>query len=68
MRELYTDLEEKVEDKVLFRGKWVTMTSEDIDKLIGAPDHEEDDYSVLMHEGEDTTELVKRLCRADKVI
>lgn len=37
--EFYANLEEKVEDKVFVKGKWVTMTSEAINKLIGALDH-----------------------------
>lgn len=34
VREFYANLEKKVEDKVFIRGKWVTITSDIINKLI----------------------------------
>lgn len=34
------------------------MTSRAINKLIGAPVHEEDDFSTLMDEGVETKEVV----------
>lgn len=61
VREFYTNSEEKVKNKAFVNGKWVTMTSEIINELISAPDHEEDDYSVLMDEGVKTKELEKKL-------
>lgn len=36
-------------------------------KLIRAPNHE-DEYFVVMDEGVETTELVKKLCHADKEV
>lgn len=51
LKEVYAYLEEKVDDKVFARGKWVIMTSEAINKIIGPPDHEEDECLVLVDEG-----------------
>lgn len=39
-----------------------------INKLIGAPDYEEDDYSILMDDGVDTKELDKELCQTNKEV
>lgn len=66
--DVYVNLEEKAKDKEFVRGKLVTMTSEAINKLIGAPNHEEDDYLILMDEGVDTQELEKNLCQTDKEV
>lgn len=44
------------------REKWINMSSETINKLIGAPDHEEDDYSVMIDEGVENVKSVKKLC------
>lgn len=44
------------------------MSSQAINKLIGAPVHEVDEYSVLMDEGVDITELVKKLWKDDKEV
>lgn len=35
VKEFYANLEEKVVDKVIVRGKWISMFSEAINKLIG---------------------------------
>lgn len=50
------------------RGKWDDISSVVINNLIGTPEHEEDDYSVLMEEGLDTNELVEKLCQTDKEV
>lgn len=63
LEEFYTTLEERVDDKVFVRGKWISMSSEAINKLIRAPDYEEDEYSVLMDDGVDTTDLAKKRCQ-----
>lgn len=42
------------------------MSSELNNRLIGALDHKEDDYSILMDEGLEATKLVKKLCYVDK--
>lgn len=39
------------------------MSSKEINKFIRAPDYEEDEYSVLMDDGVDTTDLAKKLCQ-----
>lgn len=62
----YAYLEEMANDKVFVLGKWISMSSKAINKLIGAPNHEEGEYSVLMDKGVDTTKLVKKLCHDDK--
>lgn len=67
MKEFYANLEQRVEDKVFMRGKWVDVSSEAINSLISAPEHEEDDYFVLM-EGLETSELVERLCQHGKEV
>lgn len=61
VKEFYDNLEEWVNDKVFFRMKWIIMSSEAINTLVEAPEHEEDGYSFLMDEGVDTSELVKKL-------
>lgn len=68
MREFYANLAEMRNEKVFVRGVWVMLTSETIDKLEEAPDHEEDDYSMLMEEGVDTMELEKKLCEDNKEV
>lgn len=55
------NLEERIDDKVSVRGMWINMSSKAINKFIRAPDHKEDENSVLMDEGVETTELVKKL-------
>lgn len=42
------------------------MSSQVINKLIGAPNHEENKYSILMDEEVGTTKLVKKLSHTDK--
>lgn len=44
------------------------MSSELNNRLIGALDHKEDDYSILMDEGLEATKLVKKLCYVDKEV
>lgn len=61
MNEFYANLGQRVEYKVFMRGEWVDVSTEAINNLISAPEHEDDDYSVLM-EGPETSELVERLC------
>lgn len=68
VKEFYVNLEERVEDKVFLRGKWIYVSSEAINNLISAPEHEEDDYSVLMEEGLETSELVVTLCQQGKEV
>lgn len=68
VKKFYVNLEGRVDDKVFLRGKWINMLSEKINKLIGAPDHEEDEYFVLMDEEVETTELVKQLCQEEKEV
>lgn len=46
VREFYANVEEKEDDKVFVRDKWVMITSKAINELIGAPNREEDDYSI----------------------
>lgn len=54
VREFYASMEEKKDDKVFMWDNWEIIISEAINELIGAPNHEEDNYSVLMDEGVDT--------------
>lgn len=42
--------------------------SEAINKIIGIPDHKEDEYSALMDEGVETSELVNKLCQTGKEV
>lgn len=39
-----------------------------INNLIGAAEHEEDDYLVLVEEGLDTNELINKLCQCGKEV
>lgn len=55
-------------DNVFVGGAWVMPTSEAINKFVEALDHEEDDYSVLMEEVDDTKELEKKLCQGNKEV
>lgn len=48
IKEFYANLDEREDDNVFVRKKWVVISSGAINNLIGAPDHEEDDYSVLI--------------------
>lgn len=68
VKEFYANMEKKVDDKVFVRGNWVTITSEDINKMVEAPDYEEDEYLELTDEGVDTKELEKKLCPANKEV
>lgn len=54
-------MEDRVDDKVFVRGKWISLSSEAINKLLGAPNHEKDDYFVLMDERVETNELEEKL-------
>lgn len=54
-------LEDRIDDKVFVRGKWISLSSEAINKLLGAPNHEKDDYFVLMDERAETNELEEKL-------
>lgn len=60
VKEFYANLEDRDNDQVLVREKWTNMLSEATKKHFGAHDHEEGDYSVLMDEGIETIELVKK--------
>lgn len=62
------NLEERVNDKVFARGKWINMLSKAINKLIGAPDNEEGKYFAPMDEGVETLEIVKKLCQVNKEV
>lgn len=53
----------RCDDKIFVGGKWVDV-SEAINNLTGALNHEENYYSVLMEEGLDTTQLVRKLCQS----
>lgn len=44
------------------------MSSKTINKLIGAPNHDEHEYSVLMDEEVDTNELVRKSFLTDKEV
>lgn len=55
VKEFYTNVDKRVNDKVSVRGKWINMLNERSNKLIGAPDQEDDKYFVLMDEGVETT-------------
>lgn len=66
VKEFYTNLEERVDDKVFVRGKWVDVSSLVINNLIGVPKHEEDDYSTLIEDGLDKNELVRKLCQGNE--
>lgn len=66
VKEFYANLEERVDDKVFVRGKWVNISSMAINNLIGALEHEKDDYSVLMEERLHTNELVRKMCQSYK--
>lgn len=68
VKELYANLEEMADDKVSVRGKWADVSSLAINNLIRAPKHEKDDYLVLIEEGLDTNELVKKLCQSNKEV
>lgn len=68
VKEFSANLEDRVDDKVFAIGNSINMLNEAIKKLIGAPNHEEDDYSVLMDEGVETAKLVKKLCHVDKEV
>lgn len=59
---------QRVDDKIFVREKWVDISSGTMNKLIGAPDHEEDEHSVFMNERFDTTELVEKLCQSEKEV
>lgn len=65
VKEFYANIEESVYEKVFVSQKQVDISSLAINNLIGAPEHEEDDYSILM-EGLDTNELVKKSCQSKK--
>lgn len=66
LKEFYTNLEESVNDKVFVRV--INMSNEAMSKLIRALDHKEGEYSVVMDEGVETIELVKKLCQAHKEV
>lgn len=68
IEEFYANRNERVDDKVYAKGIWINMSSETINNLIGALDHEEDRYSLVMDERVDTIELVTSLCQADKEV
>lgn len=57
-----------MDDKVFVRQEWVDISNGAINNLIGAPVHEENDYSVIMEEGLDTNELVRKLCQSYKEV
>ena len=40
-------MENMVDNKVFVRGIWVQVTSEDLNKIIGALDYAEDAYSLI---------------------
>lgn len=68
VKEFYSNLEERVNDKVFVRVKCINISTKSINKLIVAPDHEENEYDVLIDEGVDTTKLGKKLCQDDKEV
>lgn len=68
VREFYANLAEMRNENIFVRGVRVMLTSETINKLVEAPDHEEENYSVLMEEGVDTKELEKKLCENNKEV
>lgn len=68
VKEFSANLEDRVDDKVFAKGNSINMSNEAIKKLIGAPDHEEDDHSILMDEGVEIVKLVKKLCHVDKEV
>lgn len=68
MKAFYANLEERLEDRVFVRGKWVDVSSEAINNLIGAPKHNKDDYTMLMEEGQETNVLVQTLCSPDREV
>lgn len=41
-------MEDRVDDRVFVRGKWIDVACEVINKLIEAPDYEQNDYFDLM--------------------
>ena len=55
-------MESMVDNKVFVRGVWVQVTSEDLNKIIGAPDYAEDAYSLMMEEGITPDALTSKLC------
>lgn len=68
VKEFYANLEERVDDKVFVRGKWVNISSVVINNLIRTPEQEEDDNLVLMEECLDTIELVEKLYQIEKEV
>lgn len=54
-----------------WKGRWQgfcerKVSSGAINNLLEAPHHKEDDYSVLMEVGLDTTDQMRKLCQSDK--
>lgn len=68
VKEFYANLEERVDDKVFVRGKWVKISSVVINNPIRTPEQEEDDNLVLMEECLDTIELVEKLYQIEKEV
>ena len=55
-------MENMVDNKVFVRGIWVQVISEDMNKIIGAPDYAEDAYSIMMEDGITPDALAYKLC------
>lgn len=49
-------------------GKWINIYRGTFNKLIGALDHDENEYLVLMDEVVDNIVLVRELCQAGKEV
>lgn len=63
IKEFYANLQQEgVDVKVFVIGQWVDIFSSTINIIFNTPYHEEDDYSIVMGEGVQTTELVNTLC------
>lgn len=60
VKDFIANLVERVDDKVLLEESGL------INNLLEALEHEEDDYSVVMEEGLDINERVRKLCQFDK--
>lgn len=66
VKELFVNLDDRADDKVLVRGKWINMSSETFNKL--SSEAFKDEFSGLIDEGVDTIELAKKLCLANKEV